>query len=205
MIASQLMFAALDGLPTDRFGRTWRACSSVARCSIAHVAPMIRRHYLRRRPAVVVDCFALLVRGLPLGCVVFALPPPEIATRYSVASVWELARLWVDDSIPKNAETYLIGRVVRQLRSEGAPSALVSYADPSRGHAGTIYRAAGWTYDGMTDSERKTPRFDYVRADGTRVGRAAHRGAEWTRIARVSKHRFVLLLKPPSPGAEGKG
>jgi hypothetical protein len=39
---------------------------------------------------------------------------------------------------------------------------IVSYADLSLGHVGTVYRAMNFRYAGWTDMERKTPRFDYV-------------------------------------------
>jgi hypothetical protein len=73
---------------------------------------------------------------------------------------------------------------------------LVSYADPSVGHKGTIYKAANWAQDGRTDQERKTPRFDY--GVGSKVySRRSHvpEGAEIMRIPRVSKFRFIYRLR----------
>lgn len=40
-----------------------------------------------------------------VGVVVFALPPRETAKRYRVKVAWELARLFILDSEPFNAET----------------------------------------------------------------------------------------------------
>ena len=71
---------------------------------------------------------------------------------------WELARLWLEDSVPQNAETWLIAKAVKYIRQNlPAVKVLVSYADPSAGHRGTIYKAANWIADGRTDQERKTP------------------------------------------------
>jgi len=78
-----------------------------------------------------------------------------------------------------------------------AVKVLVSYADPSAGHAGVIYRAANWTPDGRTDDERKTPRADYADAvTGKLYSRRGHvpAGVTIKRVARVSKHRFVYRL-----------
>jgi hypothetical protein len=98
---------------------------------------------------------------------------------------------------PCNTESWFIARSVRYVkRFHRDVVALVSYADPSVGHSGTIYRASNWREDGRTDDERQTPRFDYI-ADGRRYSRASHVPADLDiqRIARVSKHRFWLPLK----------
>ena len=177
------------------FDREWRAACSVAPISRTAANPMVWRHYLGRWPGVCVLTLGLW-RGIrPLGVIVFALPPRETAKRYGGVT-WELARLWVSSSVPTNGETYLIGKAVRYIKkARPEVTALVSYADPSAGHSGTIYRAAGWEADGRTDDDRKTPRFDYMVGE-KRYSRRGHVPADATpvRVARVSKHRFVLRL-----------
>lgn len=130
--------------------------------------------------------------------IVFSMPPTETSKRYG-GETWELARLWIDDGVPKNAETFLIGKAVRFVTANRiSVKVLVSYADPSAGHSGTIYRASNWTFDGMTDEDRKTPRCDYIDAKtGKKYGRRGNvpDGAELKRIPRVSKCRFVIRLK----------
>lgn len=181
--------------PNFRFDADWRARSVVVPCSVGDVSDFMRRHYLGKRPAVVVACFMLLIDGMARGCAVYALPPKQTAVRYR-GLTWELARLFVDDEVPTNAETWLIASTVRAIRKAHPDvKALVSYADPSAGHAGTIYKAANWQPDGRTDQERKTPRFDYS-ANGIRYSRRSHvpLGAAVERVPRVSKHRFVLRI-----------
>ena len=179
------------------FDSAWRNSCRVEQAERCEVSSMIRRHYIGRWPGVCTLILALKRDSTAIGVIVFALPPRETMKRYG-GLTWELARLWLDDSIPKNAETYLIARAVRYIRrNHQAVKALVSYADPSAGHAGTIYRAANWTADGRTDQERKTPRFDYADADtGKRYSRRGHvpAGVGIIRIPRVSKHRFVYYL-----------
>jgi hypothetical protein len=159
---------------------------------------MVRRHYLGRWPGVVTLTLAAHGDGGPFGCIVFALPPRETAKRYG-AVTWELARLWVDDRAATNAETWIIGAAIRWIeRNRKDVEALVSYADPSRGHSGTIYRASNWIADGMTDSERKTPRFDYMDSrTGIKYSRRSHvpEDAIVQRVPRVSKHRFLYRLR----------
>lgn len=181
------------------FNASWRAACSVRVVPRSSVNWMIEKHYLGRWPGVCVLVLgAYLGRSQePFGVVVYALPPRETSKRYGGAT-WELARLWLEDDIPKNAETWLIGQSVRYIKRQRPDVRfLVSYADPSVGHAGTIYRAANWQEDGKTDDKRKTPRFDYGDArTGKRYSRRCHvpLAAVIERIPRVSKHRFFLAL-----------
>ena len=102
------------------------------------------------------------------------------------------------DEIPRNAESWLIGQSVKHIKRKYPDvKFLISYADPSAGHLGTIYRAANWASDGRTDDERKSPRCDLV---DTRTGKKYGRwgnipsDAVVVRVPRVSKHRYVLAL-----------
>jgi len=131
------------------------------------------------------------------GGIVFALPPRETAKRYGGVT-WELARLWIEDKVPSNAESWLIAQAVRHIRKHRPEvRTLVSYADPSVGHMGTVYKAANWVADGRTDDERKTPRFDYVDAStGKKYSRRGHvpEGVTIKRVPRISKHRFTYRM-----------
>lgn len=181
----------------DHFNRKWRQV-----CQVTHVVPlrvdwMIRRHYLQVWPGVRVCVLGLECLGIWAGVVVFALPPAETFKRYG-GLTWELARLWISDVLPRNAETWLIGRCIRHVTEcHQDVQVLVSYADPAAGHTGTMYRAANWTSDGMTDEERITPRADY-RWHGKLYSRRAH-VPKWAtgveRVPRMSKFRFVYKLK----------
>lgn len=169
---------------------------SVRSATRAEVDWMVRRHYLGKWPGVVVMTLALCRNDVPVGCLIFALPPAQTYKRYG-GLTWELARLWVDDAEPRNTESWFISRAVKTVRRERPDVvALVSYADPSAGHAGTIYKAANWTADGRTDQERKTPRFDYE-SGGKRYSRRGHipEGQDFVRVPRVSKWRYYYRLK----------
>lgn len=179
------------------FDKLWRDTSYVVPVARNEVDAMVRRHYLGKWPGV---CVLALGLKRPLGMegvIIFVMPPRETAKRYGGVT-WELARLWLEDWIPQNGETFLIARAVRYIRQHHPEvKVLVSYADPSVGHAGTIYKAANWVADGRTDEERKTPRFDYADAiTGKRYSRKGHvpEGTVIQRIPRVSKWRFIYRL-----------
>jgi hypothetical protein len=179
------------------FDSSWRRECSVIPCGVAEVDAFIHAHYLHKRPAIVLLCLMMLHGARPVGCVIYSAPPREADVRYG-GKTWELARLYLLDEVPKNAETWLIGQSVRWIkRNRTEVQHLVSYADPSVGHKGTIYRAANWREDGRTDGERKTPRCDYYDdRTGQKYGRRGNMppGAVVVRKPRVSKHRFALAL-----------
>lgn len=173
-----------------------RSTWAVVPVRASSVAALIRgNHYLHRMPGVVPCAMAVEVDGWVKGALVWALPPMETAKRYGGVT-WELARLWLADELPFNSESWVIGRAIKHVRREHPEiKFLVSYADPAAGHRGTIYMATNWRYEGLTDAERKTPRFDYV-ANGRRIGRASHGvGMLVEKVRRQPKHRFSMALE----------
>ena len=163
----------------------------VSEVNPGRVAPMIRAsHYLHRMPAVVPCAMALTVDGWVAGALVWALPPHETAKRYGDVT-WELARLWLRDELPKNSETWFIARCIKHVRMEHQEvKVLVSYADPTVGHEGTIYKAGNWTYEGLS-AKRKD-----IIANGRRIGRAADgHGKSITFRERPRKHRYFMRLR----------
>lgn len=183
------------------FDASWGEKCSVIKTDRNSVDSMIKSHYIGKWPGVCVLILALVRDGMPIGVIVFSLPPRETSKRYGCES-WELARLWLKDEVPQNAETYFIAKAIRYIRKKhSSVGCLVSYADPSAGHAGTIYKASNWLSDGKTDQERKTPRFDYADAKtGKRYSRRGHIPAhvQIARIPRISKHRFIYRLSKGS-------
>lgn len=196
------------GAEPQKFNAEWRKLCSVRECSVTAVDAFVQAHYLRKRPAIVMLCLMMLHRSQPVGCVIYSAPPREADKRYG-GKTWELARLYLLDEIPCNAETWLIGQSVKWIkRHRREVQYLVSYADPSAGHAGTIYRAANWLRDGCTDDERKSPRCDYYDArTGKKYGRRGNMppDAVVERRPRVSKHRFWLPLVAGVGGIDSRG
>jgi hypothetical protein len=131
---------------------------------------LVRRfHYSHRPPANVQQVVTAHVAGGLFGnhgpCVgacYFSIPP----TRWS-EEVYELSRLvrHEDYRFPISA---LVGFATRRIR--GAIDLVVSFADWSQGHMGTIYQACSWNYGGL----RKC-RMDGVTVEGRFVpGRSAN-------------------------------
>lgn len=89
---------------------------------------------------------------------------PGLPTKWQVLS---LARLWLHDNLPRNSETVVIAKALKQVQARwlevhppvdyGQPYQIVkiiSYADLTR-HTGTIYRAANFREYGRTVSQAR--------------------------------------------------
>jgi hypothetical protein len=151
---------------------------------------VIVNHYLHRKPPMSY-CFGLFRNFELVGVCTFGTPPSRhlqlsVCPQYP-EKVVELNRLWVDDSLGKNTESWFVTRCLPMLPAR----IVVSYADTAAGHRGYIYRALNWKFAGLTDEERKTPRFDYV-CDG-KHSRAAFRtgdGLKSQRVRRLPKYKY---------------
>ena len=179
------------------FDKAWRETCRIQKVSITAVSQFIDAHYLKKRPAIILLALAMVRGDKQLGTIIYAAPPREADKRYG-GKTWELARLYLLDEVPQNAETWLIGQSVKYIKKHHPEVfMLLSYADPSAGHAGTIYKAANWKQDGCTDDERKTPRCDYYDSrNGKKYGRKGNMpfDAIVERRPRTSKFRFIMPL-----------
>ena len=147
---------------------------------------VIQHHYLHRK-APISYAYGLFLGADLLGVVTFGTPPSRhlqiSACPSDPAMVLELNRLWVDDVLPPNTESWFVSRALKLLPAR----IVVSYADPAHGHYGYIYRALNFNYSGWTDMERRTPRYDYIPMDATKHSREA------------SRSRTVVFTKVTSP------
>lgn len=140
-----------------------------------------------------------------VGVCAFATPSSENVR----ASVWgaefkdsvtELHRLVVLDRLPTNTESWFIVRALRLLK-ERKPhiNGVLSFADTTEGHVGTIYQATNALYCGETSGRARFWRDDegrlrHPRQNGVNItpSEAAKRG--WVAEYRGKKHRYLFLL-----------
>ena len=62
-----------------------------------------------------------------------------------------LTRMWLSEGLPRNSESHVLGMMTKSLRRFTKLKFLVTYADPSKGHVGTIYQAANWLFTGLSE------------------------------------------------------
>ena len=112
-------------------------------------------HYLKSYPGGALLNFGVFVHHALMGVAVIGVGPFNIHRLFRDAEPEEivcLSRLWIDDRCGRNSESRVLGIVLRSLRQWRASiKAVVAYSDPSAGHTGMIYRAAGFAYLGTSE------------------------------------------------------
>jgi hypothetical protein len=160
---------------------------------------VVSNHYLHRK-APCSSAYGLFKNNLCVGVVVYGTPSSAplrrgIAGDENSNNVIELTRLWVDPSVPRNGESYLIGNTIKKSGKE----IVVSYADASVGHVGYVYQATNWIYTGLSakrtnwtiagDNRHCQTIADQYTASELR----AMYGKKFKLVDRPRKHRYVYI------------
>lgn len=185
---------------------------------------IIEHHYLHRK-CPISWAFGIEVGGKILGVMTVGKPCSWSATCGVVGEkrtdmnnpaarsrdVYELNRLWVSDSLPKNTESQFVGWCLRQLRKIHPNIILISYADGSQKnpnglpHVGYVYQATNWIYTGtsaafvdLTFKGYSDYRSVPLDKRGVKVGnrRAWASNPDAIRTKRTPKHRYVWFSNP---------
>lgn len=128
-------------------------------------------------------------------CVFHGVSAPETVVgafgleRTNQCGIWELGRLAMHPSLNGgNHTSWFVSRAIKQLRKDTDVRAIISYADSSAGHLGSIYRACNAFYCGLS-----APKKDYY-VDGKIKERGVTKnvGGEWR--LRPQKHRYVWVF-----------
>jgi hypothetical protein len=99
-----------------------------------------------------------------VGAAIFGIPAAyNVSKKYAddARTLVELRRFCLADEAPKNSESRALGVMFRALRKLGV-KVILSYADPAHGHVGTIYKATGFEYVGLT-AKRMPGKHIYVK------------------------------------------
>jgi len=147
--------------------------------------------------------------GELIGVIAFATPISENVRRY----IWngavedemkdrttELHRLVTVDAAPKNTETWFISRSLDALKKyKSKYKAVISHADQTENHKGTIYQASNAMYTGTTGGKTTFYRDseDNLRAprqNGENISVEEAKSRGWEPEKREAKHRYIFLL-----------
>ena len=113
---------------------------------------LVREHYLHSMPGGTMLSFGAFHGTRLVGALTLGVGPKEghrLISNSRNEDCATLTRFWMDDAMPANCESRVLGIVLRSLRRHTGLKFILSYADPSQGHIGTIYQAAGWIYTGL--------------------------------------------------------
>ncbi len=167
---------------------------------------LVKHHYLHSLPGGTKLAFGTFVEGKLLGAITFGVGPYNAFALVDGAcpdDCLALTRLWLSEELPSNSESRVIAVCLRYLKKYTTLKFIMTYADPTQGHVGTIYQATGWIYTGLSEA---TPKFDV--GDGVpRHSRSlAHafgshslkylsgRGLKIKVLPQIPKHRYIYFL-----------
>ena len=165
-----------------------------------------RNHYLHSMPGGTCLSFGAFVGPSLLGALILGRGPRNSATLVAGAEARDcltLTRLWLSDDLPRNSESRVIAVVLRSLRQHTSIKFVLSYADPSQGHLGTIYQATDWLYTGPSQA---VPLYDlgdgvyrHSRSLGHSFGSRSvayleRQGMPVKLIPQAAKHKYVYFL-----------
>lgn len=133
---------------------------SVHLCQRKEIVSFVEHwHYSKNVNGLTTDyCFKLLdAEGNIIGAMIYG--------KIAMANVWkkyakverdliELKRLCCIDNTLKNTESYFIGNSLRWLKKNTNIKTVISYADTTYSHEGTIYKATNFKHSGMTAKGR---------------------------------------------------
>lgn len=167
---------------------------------------VIAFHYLHRR-APCTFAFGLfeIATQQCVGVVIYGVSASStllkgICGPDEASNVYELTRLWVDDSVPKNGESFLIGNTIKLLDRE----IVVSFADSSQDHLGIVYQATNFIYTGLS-AKFKDPKVQglehqhhatYAHGMTNAEVREAY-GDRVYWVERPRKHRYIYINAKP--------
>ena len=153
---------------------------------------ILEKHYAHRIPSIS-WAFGLYLDGVLSGIVSYGTPASPslvvgVCGENNADKVIELNRLVINEGVPKNSASYLVGQSLRLLPK---PKIIVSYADTGQGHIGYIYQATNFIYTGIT----------VARTDidtGEKHSRHYDKGGDYSkRKDRSQKHRYIYFAGCP--------
>lgn len=140
-----------------------------------------------------------------IGVCAFATPGSENVR----ASLWgpeqkdavtELHRLVILDETPTNTESWFIVRALAALKArKPGICGVLSFADSTEGHVGTIYQATNALYCGTTGSRARfwrdqDGRLRHPRQNGVNISADDARARGWVAEVRDPKYRYLYVL-----------
>lgn len=168
---------------------------------------IIENHYSHGCHNAPSPCYGLFDNGKLIGVLMFATPCSE-NVRASVFGeehkewVIELHRLHVLDVTPKNTESWFISRCLKLLkRDRPQTKAIISFADSTQGHKGTIYQATHFFFCGKTGKATfyldENGRLRHPHQNGQNITKQMAMDRGWTPTIRYAKNRYIYIYRKP--------
>lgn len=168
---------------------------------------LLKKHYLKRMTSFTYS-FGLYEGNILVGVMTFGNAIPLTMKKSLFGEkymdfVYELNRLCTNDNLDKNANSFFIGEVFKQLPK---PIIIVSYADKSVGHNGYIYQATNFIFTGESHTQldwklkgkehiHSRTLMDEFAFEENRIQKLKEKyGDQLYQVKREPKYRYVFVL-----------
>ncbi len=149
-------------------------------------------------------CWGLYYKNKLVGVCAFATPCSENVRRSIFGDkhkdrVTELHRLHTQDDLPDNTTSWFTSRAIKGLQ-EYRPKikGIISFADTTEGHLGTIYKALNFDYKGTSCPawfyRDQDGRLRHPRQSGVNISKEMAKEKGWVREKRDAKIRYLLIV-----------
>jgi hypothetical protein len=167
---------------------------------------LVKNHYLHSFPGCTQLCFGAFSESRLLGAITFGAGPTNAFRLVDGAlpdNCLTLTRLWLSGELPSNSESRIIAVCLRYLKKFTKLQFIVTYADPTQGHVGTIYQASSWLYTGLSEAMPKFDLGDGIPRHSRSLSHAfgSHSlkyfsdcGLSVKVLPQLPKHRYIYLL-----------
>ncbi len=115
------------------------------------IVPM---HYMKTWPQGVTHAYGMFYRGKCVGVMVLGVSATtakkvsKYCNKIKPNQYIELQRTWISDTLKQNAESWMMGRVMRDLKRLGA-WLVITHSGGCKDDVGFIFQASGWLYFGF--------------------------------------------------------
>lgn len=138
-----------------------------------------RWHYLGETQLIATVNFGVYFEQEFMGCISYGPPNATDLKGFwdrKTQSFWyEIKRMALSPECPKNSESRTIAITTKLLRKKAKVKGIVTYADTSQNHEGTIYKASGYKCHGLTEPKKDF----YVNGKIQQRGKTAGVAGEW--------------------------
>lgn len=149
-------------------------------------------------------CYGLFDNDKLIGVLMFAQPCSEnvrssIWGKENKEKVIELHRLHILDITPRNTESWFISKCFKLLMYDKPEiRGIISFADSTEGHNGTIYKASNFFYIGKTGVATfyrdENGRLRHPRQNSINISKEEALKKGWKIEKRASKNRYLYIL-----------
>ena len=121
-------------------------------CSFKDISNIFERYHYKGKHmgGGISECFSLLYNGNIVGGAVLGKPRHENKYPDSI----DIRRMALIDECPKNSESFFLSKIILWIKKNTYYKKVLSYADKSVGHVGTIYKAANFYKVGETSPSK---------------------------------------------------